>query len=179
MTKLLKNPLVRFLGLGSLLYLTWYSLYEFYIRPQTTIDLWVIHRIVDHSRWLLEFAGFALEPRNDVGGFFDAVAIRNSPGVTVGAPCDGMALFGLFSVFVLAYPGRVVHKLWFIPAGIAVVHAVNVARVAGLAVIMDLNPSWLAFNHDYTFTLLVYGVVFGLWYIWVQRFGPSLKTQKQ
>jgi exosortase family protein XrtF len=178
MAKLLKNPLVRFLGLGTVLYLAWYSFYEFYIRPKTGVDAFVIHAIVEHSRWTLEALAFTLEPATDRDGFQNAVAILGSPGVTVGAPCDGMALFGLFSVFILAYPGKVLHKVWFVPAGIAIVHAVNVARVAGLAVIMDVNPSWLAFNHDYTFTLLVYGVVFALWYLWVQRFGPPLKPRK-
>ena len=31
-------------------------------------------------------------------------------------------------------------------------------------------PEWLKFNHDYTFTVLVYAVVFGLWYGWVRWF---------
>lgn len=179
MAKLLRNPLVRFLGLGTILYLSWYSFYEFYIRPKTGVDAFVIHAIVLHSKGLLEALGFALEPSADRDGFQHAVAILNSPGVTVGAPCDGMALFGLFTVFILAYPGKAIHKLWFVPFGLALVHAVNVARVAALAVVMDVNPNWLAFNHDYTFTLLVYGVVFALWYIWVQRFGPPLKPLKQ
>lgn len=178
MDKLLKNPLLRFLGLGALLYLAWYVFYEFIIRPKTGLDALVIDVIVRHSRALLTILGYVLDPAMTREGVANAVAITGSPGVTVGAPCDGMALFGLYTVFVIAYPGKLVHKLWFIPVGIAIIHAVNVVRVAALAVVMDINPNWLAFNHDYTFTLLVYGIVFALWYVWVQRFGPKLKTSK-
>ena len=177
MTKALKNPVFRFLGFGALLYVVWYALYEFYIRPKTSVDASVIALIVDHSRWLLETLGYSLALQSPDSPA-NAVAIVDSPGVTVGAPCDGMALFGLFAVFIAAYPGKWLHKVWFIPSGIVVIHGVNVVRVVALAIIMKRNPDWLAFNHDYTFTLLVYSVVFGLWYIWVQRFGPNLKVTK-
>lgn len=177
MRAILKNPVARFLGVGTVLYLAWYSFYEFFIRPQTEVDASVIQAIVTHSRWLLELFGYVLEPLESAGTT-NAIAIEGSPGVTVGAPCDGMALFGLFTVFILAYPGKVVHKLWFIPVGIAAIHAINAVRVAALAIIMKINPEWLAFNHDYTFTLVVYSVVFALWYIWVQKFGPNLNVRK-
>jgi hypothetical protein len=51
----------------------------------------------------------------------------------------------------------------------------NVLRIVALAIIMSVNEEWLAFNHDYTFTILVYAYVFALWMIWVQRFSPFAK----
>jgi hypothetical protein len=50
------------------------------------------------------------------------------------------------------------------------IHLVNVLRVVALTWIVSVNESWLAFNHDYTFTILTYAWVFFLWYIWVNRF---------
>jgi hypothetical protein len=44
--------------------------------------------------------------------------------------------------------------------------------VAALAIIVDINPEWLDFNHDYTFTILVYAAVFALWYLWIEKFSP-------
>jgi hypothetical protein len=35
-----------------------------------------------------------------------------------------------------------------------------------LARIQATAPDWLEFNHDYTFTVLIYGLVFALWYLW-------------
>ena len=76
--------------------------------------------------------------------------------MTIGAPCDGVVLYALFIFFILAFPGSVKHKLWFIPLGALSVFYLNVLRIVGLAIIMDINEEWLAFNHDYTFTIIVY-----------------------
>jgi exosortase/archaeosortase family protein len=100
------------------------------------------------------------------------IAIEGTGGVLIGAPCDGIILFTLFSIFVVAFPGSLKHKLWFIPLGILSIHIVNVMRVIALAVIVSIDESWLSFNHDYTFTILTYAWVFTLWVIWVKRFSP-------
>lgn len=176
--KFWKNPLARFLLIGAGSYLSWYALYEYYLRPHSAVDRWVIHRIVKGTEKLLHFFQYDLIPYTQVE-FMNRVGIEGSLGVTVGAPCDGMILFGLFAAFILAYPGPVKHKLWFLPAGIVGIHGINIARVAALAIIVDVNPDWLSFNHDYTFTVIVYGFVFLLWYLWVQRFAsgrqPAIK----
>ncbi len=165
------NPVLRFLVLGGVVYFAWYSLYELYIRPKTSIDASLIEVIVANAESVLRFSGYTLQSFSETPR--TQLAIEGSEGVFVGAPCDGMALFGLFAAFIIAYPGPLKHKLWYIPLGLLLVHAANVGRVAGLVMIMNVNPEWLAFNHDYTFTILVYSVVFALWYIWVERFGPK------
>lgn len=168
------NPLVRFLIFGVVLYVGWYSFYEFVIRRHTGLDAHVIHYIVLHAEWGLRTLGYTLTSSADPA-LLNLIAIEGSAGVTVGAPCDGIALFGLFTVFIIAYPGPLKRKLWFIPSGIAIIHAANVIRVVALAIIMSVNPEWLSFNHDYTFTIFVYAVVFGLWYLWVERLAPTLR----
>ena len=175
--KVLGNPLIRFVVVGAALYLGWYVLYEFYLRPDSRIDEWVIHQIVLGTEWVLSTLGYDLT-MYERSEFMNHVGILNSPGVTVGAPCDGIILFALFACFIIAFPGPIKHKLWFAPLGIASIHFINVLRVAALAIIVDVNPDWLDFNHDYTFTIIVYAFVFMLWYIWVQRFSP-LKDSKQ
>jgi hypothetical protein len=42
-------------------------------------------------------------------------------------------------------------------------------RAASLALIQFYNPAYLEFNHHYTFVVIVYGIIFGLWIIWVNR----------
>ena len=39
-------------------------------------------------------------------------------------------------------------------------------RVIVLARRQATSPEWLKFNHDYTFTVFIYGLVFALWYLW-------------
>jgi exosortase family protein XrtF len=180
MIKLLKrNPVLRFLLLGTLAYLAWYIAYEFWLKPNSVLDEWVIQRIVNGTRFVLNILGYTLLEPLQTTGFENRVGIHGSSGVIVGAPCDGLVLFALFTAFIIAYPGPWKHKAWFIPLGIIGIHCINVGRVAALAIIVNINPDWLAFNHDYTFTILVYSFVFLLWYIWVQRFAHDHPAVRQ
>lgn len=180
MIKLLKrNPVLRFLLLGTLAYLAWYITYEFWLKPSSQLDEWVIQRIVNGTRITLSALGYELLESISNTGFENRVGILGSSGVIVGAPCDGLVLFALFAAFIIAYPGPWKHKSWYLPVGVLGIHAINVARVAALAIIVDINPNWLSFNHDYTFTVLVYSFVFLLWYIWVQRFAHDHPADRQ
>ena len=58
-------------------------------------------------------------------------------------------------------------RLWYIPLGLALIHLSNLIRIASLVLILLYSPESLAFNHDYTFTIFVYAVIFALWYGWV------------
>ncbi len=173
----LRNPFFRFLLLGTVLYVSWYFLYELWLKPSTGFDDFVIAHIVAGSEWLLQFVGFTLYDRVEWNLAWNYLGIEGAQGVIVGAPCDGIVLFALFAIFIIAFPGPLKHKLWFIPAGLLSIHFINVLRVASLTVIDSINPEWLAFNHDYTFTVLVYAYVFWLWYVWVNRFSPLQLTK--
>jgi exosortase/archaeosortase family protein len=78
---------------------------------------------------------------------------------------------------VAAFPGPWKHKLWYLPLGTLSVFYINALRVVGLAIIVSINPDWLAFNHDYTFTIVVYAYVFLLWVIWVKRFSTMRHSE--
>lgn len=169
----LKNQLVRFILTGSLLYIGWLLLYEFYLHTETAFDASVVRVLVVSTEFVLSAIGYTLtDYANDPSAAQQHVGIEGSAGLTVGAPCDGVVLYVLFLCFVIAFPGPWKHKSWYLPVGAFSVFMVNVLRIASLAIIVRINPDWLAFNHDYTFTLLVYSYVFGLWMLWVKKFSP-------
>ena len=159
------RTLIRFLLAGVGGYAGWYVLYEAVLKPFTSLDEAVIASLVYGTRGIGEVLGAAM--RIGDGTWPSEVGLVGNAGVTIGAPCDGVVLFALFTVFVVAFPGKGRHKVWFVPAGIALLYAVNLARVVALTFIQAHAPELLKFNHDYTFTVLVYGVVLALWYLYV------------
>jgi exosortase family protein XrtF len=167
-----KNPFTRFLFLSTFLYLIWYFLYEFYLKENTYINEYVIDSLVNLGEGLLHLLGYETTPYSD-GRFRQHFGIFGTNGVTIGAPCDGIVLFALFIVFMVSYPGPIKHKLWFMPVGLMLIHGLNVMRVTALALIVYYNEVWFSFNHDYTFTLIVYAAVFGLWWIWIVKFSTK------
>lgn len=168
-----KNQFIRFVALSSMLYLAWLGFYEFYLHPLTTFDSWVIHVLILTAESTIEFMGFATTDYETTDVLFrQHLGIEGSVGVTIGASCDGVVLYVLFICFIAAFPGPLKHKLWYLPMGALSIFYVNALRIVALVFIVRHNPDWLAFNHDYTFTILVYAYVFLLWMIWVKRFSP-------
>ena len=162
--------LVRFLGVGLVGYLLWYILYQYFLKDSTLLDEWLIHSMVLVSESVLRGLGFALYEVT-TSDLRWQVGIANSVGLLeIGAPCDGLVLFVLFAVFVLAFPGPWKRKAWFIPLGILAIHVANLVRVVSLVILNYYRPQALAFNHDYTWTVLIYGFIFWLWYLWTERF---------
>ncbi len=170
----LRLPLARFFIVAGVLYATLFLVYQFVVKRYTYYDQSFIGIIVQQTNYLLNLLGYktfmVLQDRD-----FQVVGIDASNGVWIGSECNALKLFALFAVFVIAYPGPVKHKLWFVPAGIIAIHFLNVLRVALLAIISKANAGWLDFNHSYTFTFLVYGFIFGLWMIWVNFFASPSK----
>ena len=168
LARLKQNKFQFFIIKASLLYGTCYFLYEFILKRLTKADQLFVRQIINLCRWILAKLGyktFASRDINDIQVF----GIDGSNGVWIGGPCNGITLMFLFAIFVIAYPGNFKKKLWYIPLGILIVHSINICRIIALALIADYYPSYLEFNHTYTFTFLAYSVVFGLWMIWVNR----------
>jgi exosortase family protein XrtF len=161
------NKIVRFIVLFIVLYIFWLMLYEWVIHPWGKLDTLVIN---DSSLWtayVLELMGY--ESFISDNATIRTVGIDGTHGLWIGDPCNGLTLFALFAIFIVAYPGPWKHKLWFIPVGVTVIHFLNVMRITALCIIVLKRPEWLDFNHTYTFQLLMYGFIFGLWWIWIQK----------
>tara|TARA_B100000989_G_scaffold236738_1_gene183641 strand:- start:14323 stop:14892 length:570 start_codon:yes stop_codon:yes gene_type:complete len=164
--ELRRTPTFRFFVVAFAGYVLWSLAYEQILKPQTMLDEMVIEHMVSSTERAFEVVGWPVGTYPQPSTHRDRVGMAGHAGVQIGAPCDGVALFALFCIFILAFPGTFLRKLWFIPSGMALLHLANIARVVMLARIQATAPEWLEFNHDYTFTVLIYGLVFALWYLW-------------
>jgi exosortase family protein XrtF len=171
------DPLYRFLTKAVFLYAIWYVLYDLFLHPQGALDMAVIKNLESLSRGVLDLLGFSTIEESQVDNI-RTIGIDGTHGVWIGDPCNGLTLFALFTGFLLAYPGPIKHKLWFLPVGLLAIHLINVVRIIGLALIVYYfpDPEVLDFNHTYTFTIFVYSFVFLLWWVWATKFAPTQKS---
>ena len=170
--KIKDNTFQFFLLKASLLYSLCYFLYEFIVKRITNGDQLFIRQINNLCQWIFKQLGyktFASREVNDVQVF----GIDGSNGVWIGGPCNGITLMFLFAIFVIAYPGNLKNKLWYVPTGILIVHSINILRILALALIANSYPAFLDFNHTYTFTFIAYSAVFGLWMLWINKFSKT------
>lgn len=160
--------ILRFIVVFLGLFLGWMTLYYLVLNPWGKLDQLVIN---DASLWALFFLDkLGFKTFMGTNPTIRTIGIDGTHGLWIGDPCNGITLFALFVFFIIAFPGSWKHKLWFIPAGITVIHAMNIIRITVLCIIVLKHPQWLEFNHTYLFQVLMYGVVFLLWYIWIRRF---------
>ena len=158
--------LFRFLLVVVALYLVWFFGYEQWLARDGRLDAVLCAQITQASVAFLQALGFAATVSPTVPTL---VVMSGQPSVIVGVPCNGLVIYALFGGFILAFPGPWLRKLWFIPAGMAMIWVLNVLRVAALAINHHYAHSSVDFNHHYTFTFIVYACIFGLWMLWAKR----------
>ena len=159
--------IVFFILKGLALYLLWFLIYDNWLLKDGLVDHLLIDHLVNSSETVLKLFGY------DTFKYAESVGVDGTHGVLIGIPCNGMNLFALFTGFILIFPGKIKHKLFFIPAGLLVIHILNIIRLAGLAMIVVYYPKSLEFNHKYTFTFIIYAVVFLMWVIWIKKYSTK------
>jgi len=167
------DPVIRFLVLAVALYVGWYALYEFVLHPMGALDRAAIDSLIEVGGHILRALGYELIPEPTNAENIRTIGVQGGTLLWIGDPCNGVGLFAVYLIFLIAYPGPWKKKIWFGALGLLSIHLINALRVALLCIIVKYDYELLNFNHDYTFYVIVYGWVFLLWAIWVRRFSPS------
>lgn len=103
----------------------------------------------------------------------DVVKVVGYGGVGIGNYCLALELFILFIALVASYPASWKHKLWFIPAGVLSIHALNAVRVISLNLLTVYYPQYADFNHHFTFRIVVFIYILLLYAYFVRKYGNS------
>lgn len=167
------SPIYRFLVLFALAALGWFLLYNYVLSPYTNIDMVVIDATLAVSQKTLTVLGHTSFVEGRI------IRIAGTSGLWVGDNCNAIALFALFSGFIICFPGQLKSKLWFIPTGILLIFLLNCIRMVVLAIVDVYSRKWTEFNHTYTFTIVIYLFIFLLWRYWVNRYSFAKKTVDQ
>ena len=168
---LLKNrDLIRFLSSAFLLLLLWILTTTFFPSIIAKAHFHIIEPQAKISAIALNKLGFenelkVLEPDCEARIF-----LKNQSSICISTGCSGLELFFLFLGFILLMRGRPIDKLWFMPLGIFGILLLNIIRIIALSIIYYYKPEYLQFNHKYTFVLIIYGAIFALWVLWINKF---------
>lgn len=101
-----------------------------------------------------------IEPQNLVYIFEEGGTLTLFPG------CSGLKQMIQFSGLIAIIGGKYIHKLWFIPAGVIIIHLINIIRITGLATVILYIPEMWEISHDHIFKIIFYVGIFLLWLSW-------------
>lgn len=127
---------------------------------QQTLTRWVFHQTAWVDRHLL---GISFQTSGQT------LTFDNGSWISVNESCAGDKQILQFMLLLLIYPGPWRHKLWFIPAGMVIIHLTNVLRIVLLSLVSVAKPEWWHLAHNTVLRGLFYVVILALWIVWVER----------
>ena len=158
------------MGSAFLLLIAWVLVSSFFPAVIQDMHYFIIKPQADISAFFLKLFGYEFLQDYMVNGCEARIVFSGSGSICIGSGCSGLELFLLFFGFILLMRGRLKDKLWFVPLGFLGILILNIIRIVVLCMIYFHKPEYLAFNHKYTFVIIVYGAIFGLWVLWVNKF---------
>lgn len=84
--------------------------------------------------------------------------------------CNSVSIIILFTSFIIAFAGKIKTTFFYILSGSVLIYVVNLFRIVILTIGLYLYPWRREELHTVVFPLIIYGMVFLLWMLWVNRF---------
>ena len=84
--------------------------------------------------------------------------------------CNAVSVIILFISFVIAFTGKFKNTILYLLFGCILIHVLNIGRIALLCMGLYHFPQYEHLMHGVIFPLVIYGVVFLLWVIWVNKY---------
>ncbi|QXP79894.1 MULTISPECIES: exosortase family protein XrtF [Winogradskyella] len=92
--------------------------------------------------------------------------------------CNGVSVIILFLSFIIAFSGKLKTTILFGLAGSIMIYAFNLIRIIILSIGLYHYPWRRDILHTVIFPMLIYGAIFLLWMIWVNRFSNNKKRDE-
>lgn len=93
--------------------------------------------------------------------------------------CNAISVIILFASFVFAFSSTFKRTFLFIISGSLLIFVLNILRIAFLTIALYNFPKNEHFLHDIVFPIVIYGVVFLLWIVWVLKFSGYAKVDSK
>ncbi|MGC6431717.1 MAG: exosortase family protein XrtF [Jejuia sp.] len=92
--------------------------------------------------------------------------------------CNSISVIILFVSFIIAFSNNWKTTLFYILSGSVLIYGVNLFRIVLMSIALYHYPEHKDILHDVVFPGIIYGLVFFLWILWVNRFS-KLKRKSE
>jgi len=132
--------------------------------------------VAKQSHSLLETFGYesAIEAHPNEASM--KLIINNKFVARVVEGCNSISVIILFISFMVAFADKFKATLVYIITGSVLIYVVNLLRIVILSIGLYNYPWRKEILHTVIFPLIIYGMVFLLWMIWVNRFSKQSKA---
>jgi len=166
-----------FMFLGSYLVFTLiYNLYLEFFRSPVYYPDYFTHLVAKQSEALINSFGYNAQILPHQSELSMKLIVNEVYLARIVEGCNAISIIILFAAFVLSFFGRLKVTLFYLLAGAVIIYAMNIIRIAILAVGIYEYTEYTEFLHSIIFPLIIYGTVFLLWIIWVRIYSRKQKV---
>jgi exosortase family protein XrtF len=163
--------------LGSYLVFTLaYNLYLEFFRYPVYFPDYITHLVAIQSEALINSFGYDAQILPHQSELSMKLIVNQVYLARIVEGCNAVSIIILFSAFVLSFFGKLKLTLLYLLAGAVIIYAMNIIRIAILAIGIYEFSQYTEFLHSIIFPLIIYGTVFLLWVIWVRIYSQKQKV---
>lgn len=170
------KPFLIFIGTFFTAYIALTVVYKFYLNSLRADEVDAVTNWVGRNvEKLLLLFDYDINVQKSFASPWLEVWFNNQNIIRIVEGCNAVSVTILFVSFVLAFSGKLKATLLYILFGIVFIYILNVIRIALLTVLLFHFPEKSHFLHGVLFPLAIYGSVFLLWVVWVNKFSKYAK----
>ena len=170
------KPFLLFLASFFGCYILLTVVYQYFLNSFGGGNVDSITQVVAHNaEKIISWFFMRVQAESVVNEPFVRLYFQNKYILRIVEGCNGISVIILFISFIVAFSGSLKNTLLFIFGGSLIIYILNVLRIAVLTILLYYYPEYSHISHGVLFPLIIYGLVFILWFIWVNKFSKYAK----
>ncbi|MCA0132988.1 exosortase family protein XrtF [Winogradskyella alexanderae] len=175
--KLVIRFIITFLTVYSVLTVGYYFYLEFSDGTKYYPD-YATHLVANQTENLLDGLGYDAKVLPHESEPSMKVIINGKFVARVIEGCNAISIIILFLSFIIAFADNFKTTFLYCLAGSIIIYAFNLIRIVVLSAGLYHYPWRREILHTVIFPLAIYGTVFVLWMVWVNRFSKKRKVHE-
>lgn len=128
------------------------------------------------TKWLLELLGYNIEMIPDSDKPFMNVVLNGRYVARIIEGCSSISVIILFLSFIVAFSGKLKTTIVYLLFGAIGIYVINLFRIVLLTIALYFYPQQEHLLHKVVFPAIIYGLVFLLWFFWVNKFSKNKRV---
>ena len=172
---------IKFILTFLLVYIALSVLYKFYLQFSDGSKFYpdyMTHLVAKQSEAILNTFGYNAQVLPHPNEPSMKLLINNRYLARVIEGCNSISVIILFLSFIVAFASKFKTTFLYIFSGSVLIYIINLLRIVLLTIGLYHYPHQKAIFHTVVFPAIIYGLVFLLWILWVNRFS-KLKSNNE
>jgi exosortase family protein XrtF len=163
------HPALAFVLRFFVVYILLTFVYNYYLGSFESKPDAVTIAVAQQCKSIMESINYESATNIFEGESYVRFLVKGKPTAVIVEGCNSISVIILFLSFIIAFKGSLLNTLWFVLAGSIVIYLANLARIVLLLIGYYEIPQYKDFLHTIIFPLIIYGIVFIMWMIWVNK----------